>query len=274
MRFISNQLREIEVCASQQQCFSDLVYTSFPEAKEELFRRRENKDLRDSILKYLNGDIPDPLLNGPKALLFRQLLTPNHELKKFIEIISNTGIDPLFFEYYEDKFTSCNPLKHALGKLKFCDCEKKYPNNLKTKTIIEFNKYDGKRIIDVHTIWGKNLVDFHHALVEEVYNNCSNNFFDATKWFHRAGISASKYYSKYIALFVQNAILFENFILEDPELSFVKSIFLPSFLEISNLFGCKPLIVPLLPISTQADAYWHSYPMEIFTFIEEKNMIK
>jgi hypothetical protein len=265
----------IEKYESRQQSFSGLVYTPLSVAREELRKRREDRELTDRILEYLNGDIPEPLLEGPKALLFRQLFTPNYELRRFMNITQEEQIDPLFFEYHEDKFTSRNPLKHALGKMRFFKVENASRCNVQTKTVIEFNKCEGRKIADISTIWGQNLIDFHHAFVKTAFKDSCLSFFDASQWFHRGGAKASQYYLRYLALFVQHAILFENFVLtDDAEFSFVESIFLPAFIEINRLFGHKPLIVPLLPVETQADPYWISYPMEMISSIKEENMIE
>lgn len=274
MQFYPPQI-DLEKGISQQQCFSDLVYTPILEAKEELQRRREDKALTNRIREYFDGDIPEPLLHEPKALLFRQLVTPNYELRRFMDIAHTHHIDPLLFEYHEDKFTSRNPLKHALGKMRFLTEDTNSNPKIRTKTIIEFNKAEGKMIADVKTIWGQKLIDFHHALVETVYADDHRFFFDASQWFHRGGTKASQYYARYMALCVQHAILFENFVLADnAEFNFVENTFLPAFIEINRLFGYKPLIVPLLPVTTQADPYWISYPMEMLSFLEEANMIQ
>jgi hypothetical protein len=266
-------LIDIERYSSRQQSFSDLVYTPLLEAREELRKRREDRGLTGRISEFLNGDIPAPLLEGPKALLFRQLCTPNYELRRFMDIAQEQHIEPLLFEYHEDKFTSRNPLKHALGKMRFSQDGPR--SNVRTKTVIEFNKYEGRRIAEVRTVWNQDLIDFHHTLVGVAFKDSHLSFFDASQWFQRGGVKASHYYLRYVALFVQHAILFENFVLaDDAEFSFVESIFLPAFIEINRVFGYKPLIVPLLPIDTQADPYWISYPMEIISSIKGENMIE
>lgn len=264
-----------EKYTSQHQSFSDLVYTPLSEAKLELYKRRENKELTNRMWKFFEGDIPKPLLDGPKALLFRQLFTPNFELRRFIDIVYEQHIDPLFFEYHEDKFTSHNPLKHALGKMRFLQESENHDLIIKTKTIIDFNKNQGQRISDIDTIWGQKLIKFHHALVESTYDGSRPLHFDASRWFQSEGVNASQFYLKYMALFLQNAILFENFVLDnDAEFHFVESTFLPAFIEINRIFGFKPLIVRLLPENTQSNPYWISYPVEVLSFLERGSMIQ
>jgi hypothetical protein len=274
MQFDPPQI-DIEKGVTKQECFSDLVYTPFLEAKEELRRRRDNKALTNRIREYFGSDIPEVLFHGPKGLLFRQLVTPNYEFRRFMNIVHAQHIDPLFFEYHEDKFTSQNPLKHALGKMRFITEGKSFNSRIRTKTIIDFNKSEGKRITDVYTIWGQKLIDFHHVLIEKDNEDCHRFYFDASQWFQRGGTKASKYYERYIALCVQHAILFENFILsDDSEFNFIENIFLPAFINISKTLGYKPLIVPLLPMATQSNPYWFSYPIEMLSFLYEANMVK
>ena len=63
-----------------------------------------------------------------------------------------------------------------------------------------------------------------------------------------------------MALFIQNGILFENYLLNDEEMNFTKQIVIPAFLEIEKHFKFKPLIVRLLPSKSESELYWYWYP--------------
>ncbi len=254
--------------------FSEFVYTPLLEAVYELKKRWKDEKLERQVHDYLEGDIPGPLLNSFKAVLFRQLFTPNHELERFIETIDRVGIKPMFLEYYDDKFTTNNPLKHALGKMKFQKELGENPQNrICSKRIIEFNGSDGRKIKEVKTLWDQSLIDFHHELLESVFPNSKQYLFDASDWFHRGGNGAKEYYNRYIYLFLRNGILFENFILEGGELSFVENIFLPSFIDVWKKTGKKPLISALLPVDVANDSFWVCHPFEILSRLQTKNMI-
>ena len=66
----------------------------------------------------------------------------------------------------------------------------------------------------------------------------------------------------FLGLFLQNAILFENFILDYKELEFTKEVFLPAFIEIYKRFGIKPLIVALEPTNLEWEIFWMCHPFE------------
>ena len=263
----------IDELVGSQKYFADFVYTSMSEAKNEIQKRWNNRDLEKEINDLLLNDIPLPLYSGYKAVLFRQLFTPNHELRHFIDLLKDFGTEPMFLEYFDDKFTSNNPLKHALGRMKFQDKIIRGNKVNIEKNIIKFNESDGKKIKEVKTIWGQSLIDFHHELLASQFPKFCKYSFDTSGWFHRGGGNAKEYYERYITLFIRNGILFENFILEGRELGFVKDVFLPAFIEIWSRTKIKPLIVALLPLETQNDDFWISHPVRTLDYIKDKFMI-
>jgi len=264
---------DIDVLVADRQAFNSFVYTPLNEAMEELKRRREDKKLGETISELLHGDIPS-ILEGPsiKAVLFRQLVTPNYEVRRFFHLVEGlNGLEPLFWEYYEDKFTSNNEWKHSLGKMKFfVRVGKKKEGRTEHVTIVDFAKYDGKKISQVKTLWGQSLVRFHHEFFENVYQPWSDFFFDSSEWFWRNGVSADKYYTPFFRLFVRDAILFENFMLDVKELSFTKDIFLPAFIQVFRETGHKPLVVALEPTEIEEDVFWLCHPSKSKSFVEGK----
>ncbi len=244
--------------------FDEFVYTPLPEAVVEIRKRWTDKELQKKMNEYFNKVIPKPFIDKFRAVLFRQLFTPNYELHHFMEITESVNIAPLFLEYLDDLFTSRNILKYSLGKLRFHkQTGVSFKRNEKqTANIIDFNESGGKKIREVKTLWNKPLVDFHHELLFSVFPNSQQYLFDASEWFHSLGDRASDYYHNYTALFIRNGILFENFVLEGSELKFIREVFLPSFVDIWKKIGKKPIIVSLLPIDTQNSSYWTSYPYE------------
>jgi len=251
--------------------FNEFVYSPLSEAMKELQVRWEDKELETKLHKFLQGDFPRPLVNGFKAVLFRQLFTPNYEFRHFMSLVTTLNIKPMFLEYHDDKFTSQNPLKHSLGKIIFHQYKGKNGNTrIDSRNVIEFNINDGKRICEIQTIWGQSLIDFHHELLESIFPGSNTYLFDGSLWFHRGGKCAKEYYTRYMALFVRNGILFENFILDGDELRFVREVFLPAFIEVWKKTGKKPQIVSLLSLDTQANKYWISHPIGTLTYVEEK----
>ena len=253
---------DIEKLVADRAAFNSLVYTSIDDAIEELKNRWEDKDLAQKILKYTNKNIPKPLMQGFCAVLFRQVVTPNYELRRFMAVPDTYDLKPVFWEYHNDKFTSNNPIKHSLGKIPVCSgIGKKGGKKISYETIIDFNNSNGKKLKEVETLWGESLISFHHRLLALVVPESYKYLFDASPWFAKNKNLAHEYYKNYIALFVRNAILFENFVLkEEDELEFTKKVFLPAFFEAWRVLGRKPLIVALEPTSIEDDIFWFCHP--------------
>jgi hypothetical protein len=110
------------------------------------------------------------------------------------------------------------------------------------------------------TLWGEEFIHFHHNLVNNTVSAAKNKMFDFSKWFERNTKSSKYYYIKYLALFLFHGILFENFLTNEEEIEFTEKKVLPSFNKIEQMFGLKPLIVPLTPISDENNLYWWCYP--------------
>lgn len=252
--------------------FDRTLYTPLEAAWEELQRRRADKELERKVAELLHGDIPAPLRDEPKAVVFRNLITPNYELRRFVSLVNGFGkLKPLFFEYAEDKFTSNNELKRTLGKLYFAHSRgKKGGINMDTLNIIDFVASDGQPISSLTTIWNQNFVDFHHEFFETRYKEMPEAFFDASKWLRSKGSTSAEYYRSFFALFIRNGILFENMMLDEKELTFAEKIFLPSFLAVYNELGVKPLIVALEPTEIEGDLFWLCYPGTDKEFVEAK----
>lgn len=261
---------------SDRNLFYKTVYTPLSEAIKILEERQKDKKLKEKIEILLNNNIPEPLKNIAKnGVIFRQVATPNFEIRWFIELTKDNGLKTNFFEYHSDKFTSNNYYKHSLGQLKIHEdkCNKKGENIEERFTIIDFNKFNGKQFKNISTLWGEPLISFHKTLFDFYgYNKDFFSFYDASEWFKENGPKAISYYTNFILLFISNGILFENFLFEEDEGKFTENVFLPAFEKAFNIIGLKPLIVPIPPMDKEIeeDMHWHSYNNKIKNFIKTK----
>ena len=241
------------------------MYTVLSEAKKEIWKRREDKNLQKRIIDYLGGEIPDPFKKNPRAVLSRSVITPNNEFFYFLDMAKESKLEPIGLEGLNDKYCTKNHDKVSLGKLSFLknknrnkmvrmECEK---TNLR---IVDMAKWDGKKICDVKTFWGENLADFHHRLLD--LHDSKVEIFDDFEWFSKNGRrnGPDQYYENFLALFLCHGILFENFHAKGKEASFTDSIIVKNIRNIEKEFGLKPLIVPLVPIEDENWLYyWNSY---------------
>lgn len=248
---------------SDHNLFNQVVYTPLSEAIAILEERQKDKELIKKIENLLDGDIPEPLRKIDKnCVQARQIATPNYDTYWFLDLIKDRDLKPVFLEYYEDKLTSNNDLKHSFGILCIHKKINKKGNFIEEKiNIVNFSKDDGKKIKDVVTVSGETLVDFHHRLFESLnIKEEELNFYDASSWFKSNGGNASNYYRNFLLLFICHGILFENYICSmGKEGTFTKDIFLAGFDEVFELTGLKPLIVPIPPLDDEDSLHWFSY---------------
>lgn len=265
----------IDELIANRHYFNSFVYTPIELAVKELELRKRDNKIKQYIINNLPVGIPQYFEGDKNAILGRQLITPNFELKEFSTLADNLpGFKKKAIVMHKDKFTpGNNETKYHLGKLVF---HSGHSQEMVTKSImaVDFNEYAGKKISEVKTIWGQHLVDFHAELLEYSLMNGSNrdiNQFEGSEWLSNLGKNAKVYYEQLLLLFLQNGILFENFLLKEKgESMFTKEVFLPAFIKIMTETGRKPLIVSFLPMETEGNNFWNYYPKEYFQFVHNK----
>jgi hypothetical protein len=253
----------------------DEIYTPLSEAKEEIWKRWNNKELKKEVSKFLNNDIPEFLKDKPKAYLARQVATPNFEFFQFLKLAVHSNLEIVCPGFIEDKFSSNNPNKYYLGKMLFHNGTGKNGgqkiNNMK---IINFNESEGKKIKDVKTLWGEGLAEFHYRILNALVPDIKDKVFDISSWLKRRGSSADKFYENFLALFICNGVLFENFLLDKEEGYFTKKIILKTFKKLRDKFKIKPLVVNLLSVKNESDLCWFYYPGFLEPVIKNYRKIK
>lgn len=241
------------------------IYTPLSEARKEILRRWNNKELRKKVEKYLGGEMPGPFKKEPRAVLSRSIITPNRELFYFLDLTKNTKLKPIGLEGVEDKFCTKNYDKVSLGKLTFYEDRrgsraKRMEDGKNVVRIINMTASDGKKFGDIKTLWGEDLVSFHHRMLGSY--GAEIETFDDFKWFAKRNKKKNpyQYYENFIAFFICHGILFENFHAKGKEESFTSSIIMENFRKISDIFQLRPLIVPLVPIEDEECLdYWNGY---------------
>lgn len=206
---------------------------------------------------------------GISYLLIRNIVSPNNECNHFLELSNQVHLKPLGYEYSEDKFCSINQYKFCLCEMPFSrGRSKKRETIFHYRKIIDFHKYDGKPFNTIKTLWGENLVDFHHRIL--FVNLSTIELFDASLWYKANGGIAEGYYQHFMAFFICNGILFENFLLDNREGTFTNQVVLPAIEKVKTYFGVKPLIVPISPQDEATDIYWYCYPKWVEKEIAER----
>lgn len=244
---------------------TDEIYTPIREAMIELSRRRNDPILQEKIKEFFGKNSFHPLADNPKAVLSRPVATPNFELSNFILQAEMVGLDPLIVEY-PGKLTAKNKDKYHLCMMYTRNGRSKNGIHIVKKTkIVDISVHEGDEIKDTKTIsHGASLIDFHHKLLNHEYPHLMDSVVDFTEWFSSTRNTPDSYYLYYLSLFITNGILFENFFFNDAEEDkFIYEKLMPSFKKVEELFGCKPLIVPLLPLENERSHSWLYYPESI-----------
>ncbi len=245
------------------------IYTPLSVAKEEIWRRWNDKELRKKVEDYLGGDIPSFLKKGPKSVLVRYVFTPDLEFMYFLDLIKSVGLDYILPEYSDDKFVAGNSDKYHLARLFFHNGNgKKGGDKIITTNVVDFNKSEGKKFNEIKTTNGEKLVDFHHKLVKEFCPDAAKKIVDFNPWFNKKKKISKKYYDYYLALFLAHGILFENFLRDGGEIEFTSEMVMPSFKKLEKMFGVRPLIVPIVPLEDENCLYWWCYPKKVGEIIK------
>lgn len=245
----------------------DHLFTEPDVAVRELIRRREDQQLAKDVSAFLgNGTDISDRVQEPTALLFRQVATPIHETIRFLQLSESLSLKPLVLEYLDDKFVGAgNPYKRALGKLPiFQHTGSDGRDMVRYATMLDFNKFVGKKISEACCISGMTLAEFHHDLLQKITGKSADTLcFDATSWFDSHGHTASNYYDPFMALLVRDCVLFENYEVTRHLTPFMHDVVIPAFERIETRFGLRPLIVRLLPKHEEERLYWNSYPKNV-----------
>ena len=246
------------------------VYTPLSLIKDELNKRSENIELRNKIKVFFGENLLKIMMDEQRAVLSRSIMSPNAEMLYFFDVVKELGLSPLLLEY-NCKFVSKNSEKYNLCNLPFVNFDSvKGDLSIVRRKVVDFNKNDGKTFSEINTLWGVNLVDFHHDMLRicnPSYNNCIYEF---SNWFNKTRGLTEYYYLYYLSLFVCNGVLFDNYMLNDvEERKFFYANILPSFNRVKELFGFKPLICPLLPIKSEKSVLWMSYDSRLLKYLDD-----
>jgi hypothetical protein len=235
------------------------IYTPLSDILVELERRRNDKDLIKKVEDFLQEDKINDFgdFEDVKVVFNRPLITPNKELKYFFDIIQDLDLKPLFFEY-NGVFVSRNKDKYNI-------CHVRNAKSLRKLRFVDFNIWEGKLLKDIMIKSQVKLHTVHREALCALYPGIDTNIFDITDWFNAVRHKTEYYYLHFLAHFICHGVLFENFLLENPhERDFFEKKVLPSFNKLTEIFGVRPLIFPLLPIENARLENWLWYNDEAF----------
>lgn len=239
------------------------IYTPLSVAKEEIWRRWNDPVLRKKVEDFLGGDMPKFFKKEPKANIFRYIATPNLEFELAMDSAKLLGLNMVFMEFLKDKFCTTNKDKVHLGKMYIYRKKNGEDGSIENCIkVIDLMGSERKSFNDIKTKWKENFVDFHHRIFFDLYKNTKT--FDVSI-FKKNGESAYEVYLKVFAFFVCNGVLFENYFVNTNryEKQFTTDVIKPAFEKVSEIFGVKPLIIPLVGQKEDGDIFWQYYDTKL-----------
>ena len=253
------------------------LYTPIDIAKEEIWKRWNNEDLKKEVEKFLGNDIPEIFQGKPKAVLARSIASPNREAIHFLKMAQKVDLQPVIIEYLSDKFVAENSDKYYLGKLFFYNERGNHGGDRITtvKIINDIDGGDGHPMCDMTTKWGEGFSDFHHKMLNAMGLD-ELSFVDMSAWLSNHGRTAKDYYTQYLALFLCHGVLLEEFLTYNKkDRGFVEQIFVPAMVKLEIMFGVKSLVAPLFHSDNLTDLgedgeKWMQYPESLKQFIPEE----
>jgi len=237
------------------------IYTPIEKAGEIIRQRWSDEKLRKAVEEKLKGDIPEVLKNGPSGMIWRQIGTPDGEFQRFLELCKKAELKPVCLEYIQDKFAARNFTKYELTMMPFKKGKnKKLETIVEKEKIIDFKDAEKKKISELKTLWGENLVDFHHFLLKEIFPEIDGRVVDISDWVVRNGGIPKNYYFNILSFAICHTVLFDDFDSLKSEENFLKEVVLPDFNEVEKYFGVKPIIVKISENGEQEkDPSWCYY---------------
>lgn len=235
------------------------------DAVEEMRRRRKDPELAKAVSAFLNDDIPTHFQTEDIFFyLARHLATPNFETLRAKEIADEHNVNLIVGEDLDDKFVSVNYLKKALAKMTFETGRSKTGEVIiEKKTIVDFRKNDGKKLLDVTVDGNNSLHEIHQQLLESYDIDTYNE----SDWVARnKEEDMAKFYEKFLALSVTHGIMLEFYAVEDVD--FVKTVFRPAFVAVEDALGHRPLICTILEPEEEFERDWLAYPKEVKEDVE------
>lgn len=231
------------------------LFLPMGEALKELRARRADAGLLRRVLEW---PLPPPLggmRTEPGLMMVRSVFSADLEMERFVSLAAGLGFRPWCLEMPGDRFVSFNADKHCRGKLVF-----RWGQHLRSLRIMDFGRYDGRRIKDIRTLSGLPLVEYHRRLLEVAAVTGQVRFADVTEWMC-GGRSRWAGYEQLLMLAVRDGILVENFRASDAEEQrLVVERVMPAVAEVKRRLGVPPLVVRLYAPQEEDDPSCWQYP--------------
>jgi hypothetical protein len=201
-----------------------------------------------------------PVDHRPRAILFRQVATPNYELRHFLRGCRRHGFEPVILRYHADRMSCHNQFKRSLVHPMFVKGLGRNGSPYFVKRpLLRIDAVDNTPLREIG-LAGTDLPDFHDRLLREVLPEMTVRTVEASGWFGQYARGARDYYVDLFCGLTNGLVLFEDFISDGQEARFFADIVRPAFDEACRRLGHSPSVVPLCANRRMVSPLWYAYP--------------
>lgn len=212
------------------------------------------------------------LTSRPVALLFRQIASPNYETICFVRKARRHGLEPVVLEHRGDRFSVHNPYKRSLVTLPIVVGKDRHGRPItRTRKLVEHNSADGRPFASLTTDTGESLISYHHRKLACVMGADTPRFVDLSEVVASASAGARSYYADVLRLLMSQAVLFEDFIIDEQTAAFFAKVVRPAFEEVVSEGGRTPQVVRLTHGRRACLSIWNAFPP---TMIDDPSWVR
>jgi hypothetical protein len=195
----------------------------------------------------------------PTAILFRQIATPNYELRSFLRTCRRLNFDPVILTYHRDRMSCHNSFKRALIAPAFIEkINRRGQPVWRKRAILNVEELDRKRLCEIE-VNGRPLPEFHDLFLRAALQNTHFRIVEGSDWFGNYPNGARDYYTDLFLGLRGNFVLVEDFDTEDG-MHFFAEIVRPAFDTAKQVSGVSPYIMRLNPGRFTNSPLWYAYP--------------
>lgn len=196
----------------------------------------------------------------PRAILFRQIATPNYELRRFLRLCARSGHDPVILQYHSDRMSCHNPFKRSLVAPMFLEgISRNGQPFFRRQHLVNVETVEQLRLCDV-TVAGRALPELHAALLRLALPDHSFQTVDGSRILGGYPRGAKDYYVDLFAALTGDLMLYEDFVTDTTEAAFFQQIVRPAFEAACTILGQRPMVRRLCDNRRMASPLWYAYP--------------
>ena len=196
----------------------------------------------------------------PRAILFRQIATPNYELRQFLRLCRRRGFAPIILSYHRDRMSCQNPSKRALVAPMFINSVNRHGQPVfRRERLINVETVEKLRLSEIR-IGNHDLPAFHAALMRLAIPAEPFTLVEASSWLGSYPQGAKDYYVELFLGLTDGVMLLEDFITDPKEADFFDRIVKPAFDLACRQLGKRPAIARLCNNRRSDSPLWYAYP--------------